>query len=153
MKQATTAPPENPTHAGDAPGFCIAVCINLGLPSVPGVPAGNQIGRLLLTHSIELRLRDAGQLLQASGSVGVLNDSTFLLNVREVQPSVIIILETMGYVQLFARIAWRDDREDFWRPVFPEPGAFRPGALIDDALIQSCAARAESQPAPSTNQP
>lgn len=127
----------------DAPGFFIAVSIELGCPGIPGMPAGNLEGLYILRRFLGHRLAEAEQLLMPVGASGELNDCVFACKVRDLDASVAIIKEALAPVLIIsARIAWFDFRESFFRPVFPDLSQVRPGALINEARVASLRGRA-----------
>lgn len=136
----------HPDRTTDAPGFLIAVSIELGCPGLPGLPAGNLEGFALLRCFISHRLTEAGQLLMPLGGSGELNDGVMACHVRDLCPSVAIFKEVIGPVLLpFTRRAWHDFREAFWRPVFPDPDVACPAGLIDDARLSRVHGRARQR--------
>ena len=133
--------PQNETTAEIA-GFFVAVSIELGWPGIPGMPAGNVEGLMILHRCISHRLAGADLLLMPVGTAGELNDAIILCQVRHLAASVAIIKDTLEPVLVrFVRIAWFDFREDFYRPVFPGPDEFRSAALIDKARLASLQGR------------
>lgn len=127
----------------DAPGFFVAVSIELGTPGIPGMPAGNVEGLMILHRCISHRLAAADLLLMPVGTAGELNDAIILCQVRDLDASAAIIRDTLEPVLVrFARIAWFDFRESFYRPVFPDPSEVRSGALITEDRVASLRGRA-----------
>ncbi len=135
----------NPTNETTAEigGFFVAVSIELGTPGFPGMPAGNVEGLMILHRCISHRLAAADLLLMPVGAAGELNDAIILCQVRDLAAGVAIIKDTLEPALIrFARIAWFDFRESFFRPVFPDPSEVRPGVLINEARVASLRGRA-----------
>ena len=118
--------------------YFLTASVELGCAGFPGMPPGNVEGLMLLHRFMGHRLAAAGQLLMPLGACGELNDFVIAGEVRDLDASVAIILDVLSPVLIgFARVAWFDFREDFFRPVFPGADVFRAAGLIDRARMDS----------------
>ena len=118
--------------------YFLTTSVELGCAGFPGMPPGNVEGLMLLHRFMGHRLAAAGQLLMPLGACGELNDFVIAGEVRDLDASVAIILDVLSPVLIgFARVAWFDFREDFFRPVFPDADVFRAAGLIDRARMDS----------------
>lgn len=130
------------------PNYFLAVSIELGSPGFRGMPEGNVQGLMCLCRFLGYRLTEKELLVTHMGALGTMTDGLLTAQVCDLAESVSIIREVLGPVLIgFCRIAWWDEREDFWRPVFPGPDDFRPGDLISSAQIGGLRSRANASAA------